>query len=257
MVDHRGDLVVRTDGEKRRVELLVLADVDSDRPVLELQLPTLLVLNMSDELDERGGRVDDVALAERLGVEVVRTSARTGAGVEAVREYLAAARTYLTHLHRSGASGQAVNEANSDLIDRLVRHLFEGAEAEYYRSHGDVGKRLSIVAVGGYGRREMSIHSDVDLLFLHRGKLSSAEAWIAERVQYGMWDSRLQMGGATRTIAQTIALARKDLTVRTAVLDARFLAGSSALFHEFWDVIRRELIADPCRLGCLDFMRQD
>ncbi len=57
-------------------------------PVLELGLPTLLVLNMSDELEERGGRVDDAALAERLGVEVARTSARSGAGVESVRDYL-------------------------------------------------------------------------------------------------------------------------------------------------------------------------
>ncbi len=57
-------------------------------PVLEIGLPTLLVLNMSDELEERGGRVDDGPLATRLGVEIVRTSARTGQGVEAVRAYL-------------------------------------------------------------------------------------------------------------------------------------------------------------------------
>lgn len=57
-------------------------------PVLELQLPTLLVLNMSDELHDRGGSVEDAALAERLGVEIVRTSARTGAGVDGVRAYL-------------------------------------------------------------------------------------------------------------------------------------------------------------------------
>jgi ferrous iron transport protein B len=58
-------------------------------PVLELKLPTLLVLNMSDELEERGGRIDDVVLAARLGVEVVRTSARAGVGIEAVRDFLA------------------------------------------------------------------------------------------------------------------------------------------------------------------------
>ena len=57
-------------------------------PVLELELPTLLVLNMADELQARGGSVEDDALAERLGVDLVRTSARTGAGVDAVLEYL-------------------------------------------------------------------------------------------------------------------------------------------------------------------------
>ncbi|MDE3002953.1 MAG: ferrous iron transport protein B [Gemmatimonadota bacterium] len=57
-------------------------------PVLEMGLPTLLVLNMADELDARGGSVDDQALAERLGVDIVRTSARTGAGIDDVRAYL-------------------------------------------------------------------------------------------------------------------------------------------------------------------------
>jgi ferrous iron transport protein B len=61
-------------------------------PVLELELPTLLVLNMSDELAARGGHIDDAALATRLGVDVVRTSARTGDGVESVRGYLSAVR---------------------------------------------------------------------------------------------------------------------------------------------------------------------
>ena len=59
-------------------------------PVLELELPTLLVLNMSDELEERGGQVDDAPLEERLGVKVVRTNARAGLGMDAVREFLAA-----------------------------------------------------------------------------------------------------------------------------------------------------------------------
>jgi ferrous iron transport protein B len=58
-------------------------------PVLDMELRTLLVLNMSDELEARGGRVDDAVLAERLGVEVVRTSARSGQGVEAVRDFIA------------------------------------------------------------------------------------------------------------------------------------------------------------------------
>ena len=61
-------------------------------PVLQLELPTLLVLNMSDELEARGGRVDDTALAKRLGVEIVRTSARIGVGVDGVRDYMATVR---------------------------------------------------------------------------------------------------------------------------------------------------------------------
>ena len=89
----------RIDG-LRRPDAIVLI-VDSTRlenqlmlvePILELGLPTLLVLNMADELDARGGEIDDVALASRLGVDVVRTSARTGVGIDAVRSYLAEVR---------------------------------------------------------------------------------------------------------------------------------------------------------------------
>src|SRR5690606_26895331 len=57
-------------------------------PVLETGLPTLLVLNMADELKAGGGQVDEKELAERLGIDVVRASARSGAGVDRVREYL-------------------------------------------------------------------------------------------------------------------------------------------------------------------------
>ncbi len=58
-------------------------------PVLELSIPTLLVLNMADELEERRGRLDDEALAKELGIEIARTDARTGLGIDAVREFLA------------------------------------------------------------------------------------------------------------------------------------------------------------------------
>lgn len=77
-------LVLIVDSTRLESQLMLV------EPVLELELPTLLVLNMSDELEERGGRVDDAPLAERLGVKVVRTSARTGFGMDAVREFLAA-----------------------------------------------------------------------------------------------------------------------------------------------------------------------
>ncbi|MDX1392930.1 MAG: ferrous iron transporter B [Gemmatimonadota bacterium] len=63
-------------------------------PVLEIGLPTLLVLNMADELDERGGSLDDPVLAERLGVEIARTNARSGAGLDGVRRFLADAKAH-------------------------------------------------------------------------------------------------------------------------------------------------------------------
>jgi [protein-PII] uridylyltransferase len=161
-----------------------------------------------------------------------------------VREVLAAARVHLAALHRGGASGRQVNETHSDLMDRLVRRLFEYAEEGYFAAGGEELSPLCVVAVGGYARREMNICSDVDLLFLHRDGITPHVREVAERVQYWLWDASLAVGAATRTVEETIALARQDATVRTGILAPRFLVGSGVLFHEFSDRVRAELFAD-------------
>jgi signal-transduction protein with cAMP-binding, CBS, and nucleotidyltransferase domain len=77
----------------------------------------------------------------------------------AARAYLAAAREHLREQHASGASGRDVNKIHSDLIDALVRRLFELSEAAYLNAGGEGPSEFCVVAVGGYARREMSIHS--------------------------------------------------------------------------------------------------
>jgi [protein-PII] uridylyltransferase len=167
-----------------------------------------------------------------------------------VREYLQNARAHLEHLHRTGASGERVNQTHSDLMDRLVRRLFELAEELYFSEGGQEQAGLCIVAAGGYARREMSIHSDVDLLFLYREPLVRHVESVAERVQLWLWDAQLAVGAATRTIEDTVDLARRDATVLTGILAPRFLAGSGVLFHEFHDRLREKILRDPA-----DFIR--
>jgi [protein-PII] uridylyltransferase len=167
--------------------------------------------------------------------------------VPVVRQYLGDVRSFLRELQASGAGGAVVNETHSDLIDRLVRRLFEFAEEAYFASGAEADTDLCVVAVGGYARREMSIHSDVDLLFLYRESLTPYVASVAERVQQWLWDAALTVGGATRTIAETVSLAREDATVQTAVLAPRFLVGSGVLFHEFTEALRVKVFADPAR----------
>ncbi|MBC8187050.1 MAG: HD domain-containing protein [Proteobacteria bacterium] len=181
----------------------------------------------------------------------------------AVKAYLEEVRTHLKFLHgsksrsrvsveESGAAsihsqrvGRRVNEANSDLMDRMIRRLFDLAE-EIYRARGqEVDADVAVIAVGGYARREMSIHSDVDLLILYRDELTPFVQHISERLQYWLWDGGLSVGCATRTIAETVALGLEDVTVRTGVLTARFLCGDGEFFHVFADRIRDELLPDP------------
>jgi [protein-PII] uridylyltransferase len=161
--------------------------------------------------------------------------------VEMVRAFLGASRSYLAELHHAGGSGREVNELHSNLVDRLVRRLFWFAEESFFAGGGESQSELAVVAVGGYARREMSIYSDVDLLFLHREPITPFVQTVTERLQYWMWDSQLQVGCATRTIGETIRLAREDVTVKTAILNPRLLAGSGILYHEFGDQRRAHL----------------
>jgi len=161
--------------------------------------------------------------------------------VAMVRAYLEASRAYLAELHQAGGSGREVNELHSNLVDRLVRRLFWFAEESFFTGGGEQQSELAIVAVGGYARREMSIYSDVDLLFLHREPITPFVQTVTERLQYWMWDAQLQVGCATRTIGETIRLAREDVTVKTAILNPRLLAGSGILFHEFGEQRRAHL----------------
>jgi [protein-PII] uridylyltransferase len=161
-----------------------------------------------------------------------------------VRRYLGVVRDHLLRLHRESRSGRIVNEGNSDGMDRMLRRLFVLAEERWIADGNEVEPGLCVVAVGGYARREMSIHSDVDLLVLYREQLSPYVARIAERLQYWLWDAGLTVGCATRTIDQTVRLGREDVTVRTGVLTARFLCGDGEFFHDFADKIRGELLPD-------------
>lgn len=162
-----------------------------------------------------------------------------------VKAYLMEVREYLERLHRESRSGRRVNEANSDLTDRVVRRLFALAEEIHLERGGRVESGVVVIAVGGYARREMSIQSDVDLLLLYRDALTPFIEFIAERLQYWLWDAGLSIGCATRTIEDTVEIGREDVTVRTAVLTARFLCGDGEFFHAFADRIRDELLPDP------------
>lgn len=182
---------------------------------------------------------------ERWLGEIERPVGRDSrAVVEAVRGYVAEVREHLEVVHRQEKSGRVVNEANSDLTDRMVRRLFSLAEESILVEGGELESGVAVVAVGGYARREMSIYSDVDLLVLYRDQLTPYVAEISERLQYWMWDAGLTVGCATRTIADTVELGRADETVRTGVLMARFLCGDGEFFHLFADTIREELLPD-------------
>jgi [protein-PII] uridylyltransferase len=173
-------------------------------------------------------------------------AAEAGALGASVRGYLAGVRAHLAALQAAGERGSVVNVTNSDAHDRLLRRLYEVAESSHHAAEGlDAPARFAVLAVGGYARREMSIASDVDLLFLVEDEGASAFARRAlEIIQYALWDANVALGSALRSTEECIALGQRDETACTTLLGARFLAGDARLFHALGRAVRERLIPD-------------
>ncbi len=105
------------------------------------------------------------------------------------------------------------------------------------------GEQLSVLAVGGYGRGEMAPYSDVDLLFLIPYKRTAWAESVVESTLYLLWDLKLKVGQAVRSVSDCMRYAREDLTIRTALLEMRFLAGDRAPFDELHAKLWDELFA--------------
>ncbi|KJZ21070.1 [protein-PII] uridylyltransferase [Loktanella sp. S4079] len=91
------------------------------------------------------------------------------------------------------------------------------------------GEKLSLIAVGGYGRGEMAPESDVDLLFLTPYKMTPWAESVIESMLYMLWDLKLKVGHASRTVKECVRLAREDYTIRTSLVECRYLAGDAEL----------------------------
>jgi [protein-PII] uridylyltransferase len=129
--------------------------------------------------------------------------------------------------------GAAVMREQSFLIDQLIRSLFDLVTQEIYPLPNPTkGERLAIVAVGGYGRGELAPFSDIDLLFLLPYKRTPHTEQVVEYLLYVLWDLGLKIGQSTRSVEECLRQAKSDLTIRTALLEARYLWGEQTLFDE-------------------------
>ncbi|MBW1782339.1 MAG: [protein-PII] uridylyltransferase [Deltaproteobacteria bacterium] len=144
--------------------------------------------------------------------------------------------------------GRETARRYAELMDRFVRSLFLEAGFTEHSSGEDGG--LTVMALGGYGREELCLHSDVDLMVIHQGKLSREMTDVISRAIYPLWDAKLEVGHSVLTYRECIRLAVTDFRVFTSLLDSRFLLGSRSfydLFREaFWSRIHRE---KPSLLG--------
>ncbi len=148
---------------------------------------------------------------------------------------LSAARESALHMIRAAFEADPMNargatRAYTYLTDCLVGCAYRVATECLHPLPDPTGAgRMALLAVGGYGRAEMAPHSDVDLLFLTPGRLPPRAERAIESMLYILWDLRLKVGHSSRTIRDCINLGREDYTIRTALLEHRFLAGHAPL----------------------------
>jgi [protein-PII] uridylyltransferase len=160
----------------------------------------------------------------------------------AARTYVKKGRDMLLARHRAGAGGLEVVSAYSTMMDHLIRHLFGKVSEDFIRRYPSDSQRCTVVAQGGYGRGELNPYSDIDLLFLYSWKVSPYVEAVTERLLYTLWDAGLQVGHATRTLKESIALSAADMKVKTALLDARYLCGNYDLYQEFEKTVAYRLV---------------
>ena len=137
-----------------------------------------------------------------------------------------------------------VTRSYTMLTDYLVKTVYDVARTRLHKLNSPTdGERLAIVAVGGYGRGEMAPHSDVDLLFVTPYKITPWAESLIESMLYMLWDLRLKVGHASRTIKDCLRLAREDYTIRTSLVEFRFLDGDADLAKSLNDKLWSELFS--------------
>jgi [protein-PII] uridylyltransferase len=198
--------------------------------------------------------VDRPALLEALAAAA--RQARMSGGdrtplVAVGKAALAAGRAEIRRRFEAAGDGAAVMREQCFLIDELIMALHAAVAAEIYPlANPTKGEHLATVAVGGYGRGELAPYSDVDLLFLLPYKPTPHTEQVVEYLLYLLWDLGLKIGQATRSVEDCLRQAKADLTIRTGLLEARFLAGDEALCRE----LKRRFENEILRGGAAEFV---
>ena len=144
--------------------------------------------------------------------------------------------------------GRELQAAQSFLADQILRVAFDSTTQYLYpRTNPSAAERITLVAVGGYGRGEMAPFSDIDLMFLSPMRHTPWVEQVVESVLYTLWDLGLKVGHSTRTPDDVIRMATADITVKTALLEARYLWGDQPLFDEAMARFRQEIVAGHAR----------
>ncbi|MCR9180048.1 MAG: [protein-PII] uridylyltransferase [Erythrobacteraceae bacterium] len=187
---------------------------------------------------DRRALADEIAALSLAGAERAR-----GDIVKALRHALDEGRAELERrLAEAPSAGHDVTGGYSFLTDQLLRVIHDHVTTHLYPvPNRTAAERLAILAVGGYGRAEMAPHSDIDIAFITPMRRSPWCEQVIEAMLYLLWDLGLKVGHSSRTVSDTMRLAKEDLTIRTALLEGRMVWGDQPLYEElrsrFWNEV--------------------
>ena len=205
-----------------------------------------------DTIHNRRAIIDRRALADGLATGLARCenfADRRRLLADTLRGALLAGRAEIAErLEAHPGRGLEMATAQSFLTDQLLRLACDTVVASLYPlANPTQSERLALAAVGGYGRGQMAPFSDVDIVFITPWKQTPWGEQVIETLLYLLWDLGLKVGNATRSLDDVIRIARSDMTVRTAFLEARFVWGDQPLFDEANARFRKEVVAGTAR----------
>ncbi len=203
-----------------------------------------------DGLDPSNFKGLRAALAAPVA-ELCRTEkghSRRTAVVDLFRSTLAEGRQRARQGLEARGSGLACARLISQLQDELIGAIYDYVVNYVYPADNPTfAERLTVVAVGGYGRGMLAPGSDIDLLFLLPYKQTPWGESVVEAILYVLWDLRQKVGHATRSVAECMRQSRADMTIRTTLLESRFILGSPELFAELQEAFDKEVARSDAR----------
>jgi [protein-PII] uridylyltransferase len=142
----------------------------------------------------------------------------------------------------AGAGGLDCSRLLAAVQDQVISALYDFTTTHVFRARNPTAaERLSVCATGGYGRNSMAPSSDVDLMFVRPMRDAPWAESVIEYMLYMLWDMGLKIGHASRTISECLRAAREDMTIRTSVLETRYVCGDANLFRELEIRLRKDL----------------
>jgi [protein-PII] uridylyltransferase len=195
-----------------------IADIVDGRK-LRIQLTAAALDNGSDPIAQRKRALDLIHAALFRGRMIAQERLEEGAD----------------GLDTAGLLSAVMDEALSALYDFTVVHVF--------RAHNPTeAERMAVVAVGGYGRSVLAPSSDVDILFVRNYKQTAWAESVIEYMLYALWDIGLKVGHSFRTIDECVKLSKEDVTIRTSILDKRFLFGDRGVYDKLVERFQKDVI---------------